>query len=357
MSLTGGRKFMLSGKKSYNGMTSYERIMTALEGGKPNRVPVMAIVRGWAARQVGFSISEIMENVEKHVFSQYYCARNFGYDAVLDLSGVHAEAEAMGCKIKYSENEIPAVVENVVRDYKTDLSKLKLIDPNKDGRLPLIIEGIRRLKSLCKNDIAVIAYLEAPFRLAAMLRGNNIYRDILKKKNEIKELLEITFLNQLIYGAALVNAGADIIEVSDPTSSGDIISRDQWLEFGYIYTKRLINELKKTEIKLYLHICGDTSDRLDTFVELGIDGMSLDEKVDLGYAREVIGEKICIIGNVSPTHLAYNSPDEIREESKNCIEKTGKSGNYILCSGCLVGIETPSENIKAMVDTARNYYY
>ncbi len=67
--------------------------------------------------------------------------------------------------------------------------------------------------------------------------------------------------------------------------------------------------------------------------------------------------EVCIIGNVSPTHLAYNSPDEIREESKSCIEKAGKSGNYILCSGCLVGIETPSDNIKAMVEIAKNYYY
>jgi len=85
--------------------------------------------------------------------------------------------------------------------------------------------------------------------------------------------------------------------------------------------------------------------------------MSLDQKVDLGYAREVMGEKICIIGNVSPTHLAYNSPDEIREESKNCIEKAGENGSFILCSGCGVGIGTPPENVKAMVEIAKNYYY
>lgn len=344
-------------KDSHSEMTSYQRIMTALEGGTPDRVPVIAIVRDWTAKQAGFTITEIMENVEKYVFSQYYCARSFGYDSVFDLAAIHAESEAMGCKLDYSDSKAPAVKENVIKDYKTDLSKLKLIDPNKDGRLPLILEGIRRLKSLCENNIPIIAYLQAPFRQAAMLRGNDIYKDLLKKKNGVKELLEITFLSQLIYGVALVNAGADILLVSDPTSSGDVISRDQWIEFGYIYTKRLINELKKSKIKIFLHICGDTSDRLDTFGELGIDGMSLDQKVDLEYARKVLGEKICIIGNVSPIHLSYNTPDEIREESKICIEKAGKNGSYILCSGCGVGSDAPPENIQAMIEVAKNYNY
>lgn len=343
--------------KSNGKMTSYERIMTAFRGGETDRVPVMILVGYWAAEQVGFSIKEIMENVEKHVFSQYYCAMNYGYDAVFDLSGIHAESEAMGCRLKYDQNIPSSIEKNIVKDYKTDLSKLKIFNPNKDGRIPLILEGIKRLKSLCKNNIAVIGYLQAPFRLATTLRGNMIYRDIIKNNDNLKKLLEITTYTQIIYGTALVHAGADIIDISDPTSSGDLISKKQWEELGFKCIKRVVKELKKTGVKIMLHICGDTSDRLDTFVKLGIDGMSLDQKVDLGYARKVMGKKICIIGNVNPTNLAYNTPDEISEESRSCIEKAGKNGSFILCSGCGVGIGTPPENIKAMVKIAQDYYY
>jgi hypothetical protein len=39
-------------------MTSYERIMTALEGKRPGRIPVFPLVRDWAIRQADFTVSE-----------------------------------------------------------------------------------------------------------------------------------------------------------------------------------------------------------------------------------------------------------------------------------------------------------
>ena len=46
-------------------MTSYERIMTALEGGKPDRVPVLLFMRDWATKSAGFTFSEVLENPNK----------------------------------------------------------------------------------------------------------------------------------------------------------------------------------------------------------------------------------------------------------------------------------------------------
>jgi len=331
--------------------------MKALNSGKPDCVPVKTSDWNWVANQSGYTIKEAMESVEKHVFAQYNCALKYGYDNVSDLSGIHAESEAMGCKLKLRKDASPSVKENILKDYSEDLKRLKIISPYKDGRLPVILEGVRKLKELSKNEIPVCAYIQAPFRNAAMLRGDNIYRDIIKNEDKLHKLMEITKLTQIVYGLALVHAGADVLTISDPTSSGDALSREHWLKFGYKYSKEVIKELKKTNVKIILHICGDTSDRLDTFTTLGIDAMSLDQKVDLGYAREVMGDEICIMGNVSPYNLLYSSPEEIREESKKCIEKAGKDGNFILAPGCGISEKVPAENIKAMVEIAHNYTY
>ena len=72
--------------------------MAAIAGEKLDRVPVIPAAREWCMRQVGFTFLEAMESPEKYVFSQYYCVKEFKYDAVWDLFAIHAESEALGSK-------------------------------------------------------------------------------------------------------------------------------------------------------------------------------------------------------------------------------------------------------------------
>lgn len=339
-------------------MTSYQRVMTALEGGTPDCVPVLPLVHHWTYAQVGFNVVDTFNSVEKQVYAQYDCTRNFGYDVVNDYAAICADAAALGSKFKIHENILPTLLEPAIKDYATDLPKLKIVDPYKDGWLPLVLESVRRLKGLCKDKIAVVGYLQAPFRCAAMLReSSKVYIDMRKNKEYLHQLMEFTTINDLVFGSALVHAGADIIMISDPTSSGDTISRAQWEEFGFVHTKELVKHLKKTGVKIFLHVCGNVIDRVGSFAELGVNGISVDEKVDLAEARRIVGNKVCLIGNVSPTHIVTKSPSEIIEESQSCIERAGKEGAFILSGGCQIPPEGKPENIRVMVETAHNYKY
>ncbi|MBW1944196.1 MAG: hypothetical protein JRJ51_15370, partial [Deltaproteobacteria bacterium] len=130
-------------------MNSYERVMLCFEGKKPDRVPVFPMVREWCSTQAGMNFIDEMTNAEKHVYAQFYCVNKFGYDCVWDLQGIHAESEAMGSKVNYGEGYSPTVEEPAINNYDKDLHKLKLLNPHKDGRLPMILQGIERLKELC----------------------------------------------------------------------------------------------------------------------------------------------------------------------------------------------------------------
>ncbi|MHC4241350.1 MAG: uroporphyrinogen decarboxylase family protein [Planctomycetota bacterium] len=338
-------------------MTPYQRVMAALSGEQPDRVPVIPWVRDWCAVQAGFSIVDIMENIEKYVFAQYLCQRDFGYDAVFDLCGVCAESEAMGTVIRYDNETPPMAIEHPVQDYARDLSKLNIPNPNIDGRLPMVLEGIRRLKELCRGEIPVIGYLQGPLRHATMLRGPDyLLRDMYKRPEPLQELLDIATDCQMIYGMALIHAGADIIMVSDPSSSGDLISRKHWEKWGFPSTERLVKVLKRTSVKIILHICGNTLDRMDTIAELDIDCFSVDEKVDLAKARERLGDKICIFGNVNTTDdICLGEPEMIEMQSRECIGKASRNGPFILATGCITPMVAKSENIAAMVTAALKY--
>ena len=85
----GLNKFVLNEEKAERQegkiMNSYERIMSAFKGEKPDTTPVFPMVREWCSAQAGIDFLEEIENVEKHVFSQSFCAKQFDYDVVWDM--------------------------------------------------------------------------------------------------------------------------------------------------------------------------------------------------------------------------------------------------------------------------------
>lgn len=338
-------------------MNPYERVMAAIRGEPLDRVPVIPSVREWCIRQAGFTFREALQSPEKYVFSQFYCVKEYKYDAVWDFYAIHAESEALGSRLKIAEDIAPSIIEPIIKEYSTDLARLRLPNPYKDGRLPQMLTIIRRLKELCEGNIPVIGYCQAPFRHAAMLRGLElILRDTKKAQEKLKELLEISLTGLIHWGIAVAEAGADIICVSDPTVSQDVMSKATWMEFGFPYLKRLANALKKTGKPLKLHVCGDTTDRLETFVDAGFDILSLDTKVDFEKARETVGDRVCLMGNVCPhTTLLFGTPQDVEDQSKKVIQQAGLNGRFILSSGCMLSPDTPRENVHAMVNAAEKY--
>jgi len=315
-------------------MTSYARVMNALEGNKPDRVPVVPFAREWCSTQAGIEFIEELESVEKHVYSQTYAVSQFGYDSVWDMFACHSESEAMGSVLKIAKGYPPSVLTPAVEDYKRDLPKLKLFDPYQNKRLSTILEGIRRLKSRFNGEIPVIGYIQAPLRHVSMLRGSEkVMRDMFKEKENLRELCEIALSSLIVYVVAIVSAGADIVFVSDPASSGDAISKKQYEEWGAPYTKRLVGLIKRSGVKTILHICGNTTDRLELMVGTGVDGLSLDGMVDFEEARKIVGPKFCLMGNVDTTLLAMGDSKAVEEKSKETLQKAGKDGCLLLSGG------------------------
>ncbi|MBN2323771.1 MAG: uroporphyrinogen decarboxylase family protein [Spirochaetes bacterium] len=336
-------------------MNSYERVRCVLEGRLPDRVPCIPMIREWAAVQKGYGLIDVMDDPDRYAACQHDCAMTVGYDSVSDLNAVNAEAEAMGCVLK---NGDISVKKPAIEDYKRDLARIGSVDPEKDGRMPVILEGVRILKRICGNEKVVFSYVQAPFRAAAMLRGvERFLKDCLKDPVSVAALLEKVTENQIRFGSALSEAGADLIEVSDPMSSGDIVTRKQYESLGFSFSKRLIAGLKKTGVAIVHHACGDTTDRLDLFCALGADMLSLDQAVDLGEARRILPEDAVLFGNVDPLLLREGTPAEVRDAAFRCMKKGGQKGAFVLSSGCLISVDTPTENMQAMVDAACEYRY
>jgi uroporphyrinogen decarboxylase len=336
-------------------MTSYQRVMAVLEGDKPDFTPVVPILREWCSTQAGIEFIDLFESVEKHVYSQTFCVSQFGYDVVYALIGTHAESEAMGSVLKIERGYPPSVEIPVVQDYKSDLPRLKLFDPYKNQRLSTILEGARRLKKRFNGEVPVIVNVRAPFTHANLMRGpENVAKDTYKERENLHKLLEIALYGVIIYAVAAISAGADIILVGDAMGSGDMMSKKQYEEFSFNYTRKLIDMISRSGVKTILHTCGNTLDRLDLMAETGADCLSLDNAVDMEKARHSVGPNLCLMGNLSTTLLAMGRPEEVEEATKETISKAGRDGHLFISGGCLIQQCEP-ENMRAMIKTSMNY--
>ena len=104
-----------------------------------------------------------------------------------------------------------------------------------------------------------------------------------------------------------------------------------------------------------LHICGNTSRIWTEMANVGATVLSLDNIIDLREAREAVGGRVILAGNVKPIEtLMKGTREQIMNETRECLRKASDSPKgYILSSGCAIALDTPPENILAFMDAAR----
>jgi len=71
--------------------------------------------------------------------------------------------------------------------------------------------------------------------------------------------------------------------------------------------------------------------------------------------RAIVGEQVSLWGGVNTLSFLQNSPEEILDEARRCIQGAGKKGGYILSSGCVIPRGASKENVKALKITVEKY--
>ncbi len=334
-------------------MDSRTRFLNALEFKHVDRVPVIPQLTYAAAKWANMTIDEALTNGEKQLKALLNAQEKCGYD------GIYAGWEgsftllsvALGAEEQVFKDKPPNVFKPLIGE-KSDMDKIKPLDPSKDGRIPINLKLIKDLKQ--QTAVPLLTYIPAPLTLSGLLHGTDkimlaIYTDL----DFLNKMIDLCYDLTYTLALAKIEAGVDSVTIADPTGSSDMISPRHFEQLSFPSLQKLIGNLKKEGIKLGLHICGNTKPILSLMAKTGADYLEIDSAVDLGEAREKI-KKPCISGNVSTSELQASKKDFIIELSNTCIEKIGNIG-YILSSGCEVPYDSPIENIQAMVEVSKKH--
>jgi uroporphyrinogen-III decarboxylase len=126
-----------------------------------------------------------------------------------------------------------------------------------------------------------------------------------------------------------------------------------WDRFVWPYFSRLVEEVVDSGLIALLHLDSGWDRELVRFRELpkGRCILATDGETDLYKAKEVLGDHMCLMGDVPATMLFMDSPDEVYNYCTGLIRKLGPEG-FILQSGCDIPANARLENVQAMVAAA-----
>ena len=166
--------------------------------------------------------------------------------------------------------------------------------------------------------------------------------------DEVKDILRKLKSITIKFARAQIDAGADIITIADHATR-DLCSPESYRDFLIPIHSLLAEEI---DAPIILHICGDTSDRIDYIARTGMEAFHFESKVDACHAVKVALDRIILVGNINnPTTLLFGKKEDVKKEVEYAID----CGVKIIGPECAVPLNTPLENLKEIERATKNH--
>ncbi|WP_410507453.1 methylcobamide:CoM methyltransferase MtaA [Methanosarcina hadiensis] len=332
--------------------------LDALHGNPVNRIPALSVTQTGTVELMDITEAawpEAHSSPEKMAALALAGHNIAGLEAVRYPYCLTVLAETMGCNVKMGTKDIqPSVLSHPFSKGPENLRiPVSLLEK---GRIPTVLKATEILADMTENEIGreipLIAGMEGPLTVFTHLAGiRNCLIWALKKPGYFDAFTETCTDLCIEYTNSLFDHGADALCMPDGGIMGSRMMPPSVLEDSVKpFYKRFCGKVNGPVI---LHICGDVGDSLKTLSECGFEAISIEEKVNLKAAKEAIGNRARLIGNVSPSRtLLFGTPEAVKAEAKECLS----AGVDILAPGCGIAPGTPLANIRALVEARDEWY-
>ena len=321
---------------------------------KPTPRPSVTIIAGgeWYVSWAGTSFTAMLESAEAVAGVYQHAFDALEPDLMWTGAGLlNYPAHILGCPLEERGAVTPALTGPAVAGLR-EVDGLTIDTVTESPLMRTIIEGQYLLADRIGRDCLLLPTGWGPFTLASRLVGTEAAMlAVIADPEGLTRVMD--FCTEVIWALAerfLTHPDIAGINISEPTASCDLISPDTFRNMVAPQLSRLIDRVKQTGKVVTMHICGDTTRLLDQVAKLAPHGFSLEHKVSLERAKEVLGGRVCVLGNLSPTGVMLRgTPDDIRQQGRACLETWGPDPGYILTMGCDFPKETPYENLQALM--------
>jgi len=337
-----------------------DRVVAAYKRSFADRVPVYPIVASFAGTLDGLSIEEYCTSVPKAITAMLNYYERYEPDVVLAYNDLAKEAEAFGCRVKYSDYVVPSIDRHILQEDKKALARLTMPDPYATARLPGFLEQCEALVR-AKPPAAVGAVAVGPWTIAMLLRNpETMLIDTFEDPRFIHDVMRITTDFCKAWGEAIAKTGIGL-SFSEPTASISLISPDNYREFVAPYHKELVDHFKAKKVGLTTHICGTTYPIFEDVVGCGFTTFSfdLDQQADPALYVDQLERFMAVsrgravgIGNVDATKFEKTTRAAMYADVQRCIDTAARHSGFILSTSCEIPPRSNPEIVQWFMDAA-----
>ncbi len=289
--------------------------------------------------------------------------RRFPLDAAILFSDILTIPDAMGLGLYFETGEGPRF--QTLADNKATIENLPIPDPEQE--LGYVMDAVRTIRRELKGEVPLIGFSGSPWTLATYMVEGGSSKDFAKiKKMAFAEpamlhlLLDKLAESVILYLNAQIKAGAQAVQIFD--TWGGALSGPAYREFSLRYMHKIVDGLirdhdgRKVPVVLFTKGGGQW---LEDIAATGCDAVGLDWTVDVKAARERVGDKVALQGNMDPSML-YAPIPRIEEEVERILGEFGHGEGHVFNLGHGIHQHADPEHagafINAVHELSRKYH-
>ncbi len=311
-----------------------------------------------ATRAKAGSFMDLCENPDLACEVTLQPLKRYDLDAAILFSDILTIPDAMGLGLYFSEGEGP----KFKRPLKTMADIEQLPNPDPEKELRYVMDAVRTIRRELNGSVPLIGFSGSPWTLATYMVEGGTTKDFGKVKGMMFEnpkamhlILEKLAASVTSYLNAQIAAGAQAVMIFD--TWGGVLSPETYKEFSLNYMQQIVSGLTREadgrQVPVTLFTKGGGR-WLELMADTGCDALGLDWTQDIHEARQRVGDRVALQGNMDPCVL-YASPEVIKQEVKNVISGFGEGNGHVFNLGHGIHQHIDPDKVTVLVDAVHEY--
>ena len=314
----------------------------------------MPILSFPAVQLMNITVKDLISDSGLQSKAMHKIAQRTDAAASVSLMDLSVEAEAFGAKIRFSDEEVPTVIENVVSSME-EIEDLK-VPKIGAGRTGLYIEAMKKA-CLLIEDRPVFAGVIGPYSLAGRLMDISEIMVFCYDEPDAANLLLNKATDFIIeYCKAYKAVGANGVVIAEPLTG--MLSPAMAEEFSAPFVRKIVEAVQDEEFIVIYHNCGNNTVRMTkSIISTGAAGYHFGNAIKMSDILPLMPKDVLVMGNVDPAgELKNGTCESVRKATLEIMNECCKYRNFVISSGCDIPPLANWENIDAFFEAVEEFY-